>query len=402
MNRRLAAILGLPLLLACSTTFARDVAFLRRHTEVVVLSDRDGQAQVALCPALQGRVMTSTASGPGGLSFGWINYDLLSSGKTKPHINAYGGEDRFWLGPEGGQFSIFFPQGAPQTLERWQTPAPIDSEPWILAERDSMRALLRKTMRLANASGAAFNLEVVREVKLLTRERAWKEVEVADRMHVNVVAFETVNRIENVGREPWKYETGLLSVWILGMFKPSDETTVVIPFRVGPPKDFGPIVNDVYFGKVPADRLVARGGALFFKGDGRHRSKIGVSPRRAKPVLGSYDAENGVLTLVQYTLPDGNTVYVNSLWELPQKEPYGGDAVNSYNDGPPEPGKKSLGPFYELESSSPAAGLPPGKALKHVHRTFHFRGPDEDLDEVARATLGVSLETIRTALPQPP
>jgi hypothetical protein len=25
-----------------------------------------------------------------------------------PHINVFGGEDRFWLGPEGGQFSIFF------------------------------------------------------------------------------------------------------------------------------------------------------------------------------------------------------------------------------------------------------------------------------------------------------
>jgi hypothetical protein len=344
--------------------------------------------------------MTSTAGGEGGMSFGWINYDLIASGRVQPHINAYGGEDRFWLGPEGGPFSIFFPKGAPQTLEHWQTPAPIDSEPWILAEREPRRALLRKTMHLTNASGARFDLEALREVRLLTREEAWKEAEVADRLHVNVVAFETVNRVQNVGREAWRPETGLLSIWILGMFKPSDETTVVIPFRKGTDAELGPVVNDVYFGKVPPDRLVVRPGVIYVKGDGRHRSKIGVSPRRAKPILGSYDAENEVLTIVQYTLPEGVTSYVNSVWELPQKEPYAGDAINSYNDGPPGPGKPPLGPFYELESSSPAAALAPNKFLKHVHRTFHFIGPEEDLDAIARATLGVSLAEMTSPFPK--
>ena len=38
--------------------------------------------------------------------------DIIASGKTQPHINVYGGEDRFWLGPEGGQFSIFFAKDA--------------------------------------------------------------------------------------------------------------------------------------------------------------------------------------------------------------------------------------------------------------------------------------------------
>ena len=89
-------------------TFSEDVAFLKKHVEVITLGQGAGQPQVAGVPAYQGRVMTSTVGGGEAPSHGWINYDLIDSGKTGPHINAFGGEDRFWLGPEGGQFSIFF------------------------------------------------------------------------------------------------------------------------------------------------------------------------------------------------------------------------------------------------------------------------------------------------------
>ena len=65
------------------------------------------------------------------------------------------------------------------------------------------------------------------------------------------------------------------------MFKPAPRTTVVIPFEPGPEAERGPLVNDAYFGKVPPDRLVVSDGVLFFKGDGQHRSKIGLSPQRA-------------------------------------------------------------------------------------------------------------------------
>jgi hypothetical protein len=136
---------------------------------------------------------------------------------------------------------------------------------------------------------------------------------------------------------------------------------------------------------------------LFFSGDGRRRSKIGVGPQRAKPILGSYAADSQLLTLVQLTIPPGAKDYVNSMWEL-QKAPYAGDVVNSYNDGPPSPGAKPMGPFYELESSSPAAALSPGQTLTHVHRTFHFQGPASELTKLSEAALGVSVATIQSAL----
>ena len=109
-------------------TFGKDLEFLTKHTDVILLSNAAGQGQVAILPKLQGRIMTSTAGGPAGLSYGWINRPLIASGKPVKHINPYGGEDRFWIGPEGGQFSVFFPRGAPFDLEHWQTPAPVDTE----------------------------------------------------------------------------------------------------------------------------------------------------------------------------------------------------------------------------------------------------------------------------------
>ena len=64
-------------------------------------------------------------------------------------------------------------------------------------------------------------------------------------------------------------------------------------------------MNDAYFGKVPADRLIVGPSAILFRGDGQFRSKIGLSPARATPVAGSYDATGHVLTLVQYHASGG-------------------------------------------------------------------------------------------------
>jgi len=85
------------------------------------------------------------------------------------------------------------------------------------------------------------------------------------------------------------------------------------------------------------------------------------------------------------------------MWEE-QAHPYAGDVVNSYNDGPLAADGTQIGPFYELETSSPAAGLAPGRSLTHVHRTFHFEGPRAELDKIARRHLQASLDEIEAAL----
>ncbi len=87
------------------------------------------------------------------------------------------------------------------------------------------------------------------------------------------------------------------------------------------------------------------------------------------------------------------------MWEI-QREPYKGDVINSYNDGPSAPGQPPLGPFYELETSSPALALAPGEHYTHVHRTYHLVGPEKELDAVAKAVLNVGLADITNAFHQ--
>jgi len=378
-------------------SFGDDVAFLRKYTKVVILSDKSGKAKVALAPAYQGRVMTSTTAGDGGPSFGWINRAFIAAGKLDPHMNAFGGEERFWMGPEGGQYSIFFAKGVPFKMEHWFTPAPIDIQPFELVSHSESKARFKHAFALTNYSGTIFKVKVEREVRLLDSRAAWKKLGCAPSPKLSMVAFESDNEIVNAGKEAWRKDTGLLSIWILCMFNPSPATTIVVPIKTGPESELGKVVTSDYFGEVPADRLVVKDGVIFFSADGKYRSKIGISPKRTKGILGSYDAANKVLTLAQFSHKEGVTDYVNSLWKI-QDNPYGGDAANSYNDGPNELGK-TMGPFYELESSSPAAALSPGQELQHVHRTIHLAGPEKDLDAVAKATLGVGLKEIAAAIP---
>ena len=363
--------------------------FLEKYTETIELSS--GNSAILIVPAWQGRVMTSTAEGDRGFSFGWINHQLIFSGQLQKHINAFGGEERLWLGPEGGQYSIFFPQGSKFTYENWQTPALIDTEPFEVVEKSGTSVLFRKDASLTNYSGFKFDLRIERRVSIVSPEKI-PQLSSINLKGLNCVAYSSENTLINTGKEEWKKESGLLSIWMLGMFTPSPSVVVVIPVKEGDEELIGPKVNDNYFGKISSDRLKVVGNHIFFRADGKSRGKIGIPPLRAAGVMGSYDSENNILNLLFCDVPEGEIDYVNSAWEL-QENPYSGDAYNSYNDGPLEDGSQ-MGPFYELETSSPAAKLKPGGSITHSQITVHITGAKEKLNIVAEKILGVDLETI--------
>ncbi len=374
--------------------FDDDVDFLRKYSDVIVLKDPNGSARVAVMPGLQARVITSTSGPPDNLSYGWINRSFFEAGDTSVHMNAFGGEERIWLGPEGGQFSIFFAPDSAFTFENWHTPRVIDLDAWEVVSQSEQSASFRKNATLTNYSGTEFTITMRRQINVVGRRESLSMLGLSPDLDLSCVAYQSVNELENAGTEAWSKQTGLLSIWLLGMFNPSPNVTMVIPFVPGPAHTLGPIVNDEYFGKVPEDRLKITDSVLYFRGDGQHRSKIGVSPARARDVMGSYDAASGTLTIVKYTKGAPDDDYVNSTWEI-QRFPYNGDVVNAYNDGPPSPGAKPMGPFYELESSSPARPLSPGEAVRHVQTTLHIQGKKSTLDEVAKTVFGVSLEEIQ-------
>jgi len=362
-------------------TYTSDRAFLDRHLPIVELAD--GPRRVLLTPALQGRVLTSTADGEA--SYGWLNYALIASGERMAHCNNFGGEDRYWLGPEGGQYSLFFPGGSDFAFADWQTPAVIDTAAWELTAATERSATVRTDALLRNYAGSDLACGLERRVTLLDERELERELGLSIDSAVRAVAFRSENLLTNRGDFAWDAATGMPSIWVLGQFVVSEGNTILVPFR---PAD-GERINDAYFGRIAPERLQIRDNVIYFKADGRSRGKIGLPPAMTVPAAGAFDPASGVLTLVKFSFDPARTTYVNSMWEH-QAEPLRGDAVNAYNDGPLEDGS-IMGPFYELESSSPAAALAPGETIVHRHLTAHLTGPAEALARVARAVLGAEL-----------
>jgi hypothetical protein len=157
---------------------------------------------------------------------------------------------------------------------------------------------------------------------------------------------------------------------LLDIFKSSPSTVVVIPYK----GDMPPGAAD-YFGKMPADRIRYKENTLFFRADGKSRGKWDIHPSIAKRVMGSYDAECRRLTITQFDA-DAGARWLNQQWTV---------------DG------SQMGPYYELESASPAAPLAPGGLQIHCHSVFHFTGDETALDGICRQTLGAPVETIKKA-----
>lgn len=363
--------------------------FAEQEIPTIELVSACGKSKVMVMPTYQGRVMTSTASGDAGDSFGWINYQFIRSGRVDPQFNPVGGEERFWLGPEGGVNSWFFKQGDEQIYTNWKVPAPIDTDAYDVVARTPQQVTLAKEFSLTNAQGRTFDIGVRRTVELLDRAKAARVLGIELPAAVDFVAYGSDNTITNRGREAWQRETGLPSIWLLGHFNPTPTTTVFIPYD----REYcGRIVNDEYFGKIPADRLILDDGMLYFRIDGKLRTKLGLPAGSARDIVGSYDSSRQMLTVLKYVKPAGDVDYVNSQWGE-QEDAFSGDVINAYNDGPTETGTV-MGPFYEIETSSPGAALAPGESLSHVQYTMHFQADPATLDGMVRALFGVSLERI--------
>ncbi|MFI5134725.1 MAG: DUF6786 family protein [Chitinophagales bacterium] len=365
--------------------FGYDLKFLEEHIHPIVLSGKNKNQQLIIAPQFQGRIMTSTANGPEGKSFGWINHELIESKKIHKNINPFGGEDRFWMGPEAGQFGLFFKHGEAFTFENSQVPSAIDTEEFDLMNQDATSAVFRKDCSLINYANTKFDIRIERKINLLNEEKIAGSlgINLDSKNDLSVIGFESENSITNLGRN-WNKNSGLLSIWIIGMFNATDKATVIIPVKKAKEG-----INTNYFGALNKNRLQVKSNTVFFRGDGNYRSKIGIAPQSVNSIFGSYDFENDVLTIIQFSFQEDES-YVNSLWEI-QEEPFKGDVINSYNDGPLN--GKQLGGFYEMETSSPAKELKSGESISHLHRTFHFCANKKSLSEIAMHLLNADISS---------
>jgi len=253
-------------------SYGYDAVFLKKHAGNT-LELENGDAKILLSAAYQGRVFTSTAAGDTGTSFGWINYKLLEDSVKKTQFNPVGGEERFWLGREGGQYSIYFKKNDPFDFAHWQVPALIDTVAYKVDQSDKTSATISIASSITDYTGTTFDIAITRSIHLLDK-----------------------NAI-------------------------SEKPTILIP-------------------EIHKDGM-----------------------------------------------------YVNSKWEL-QKQPFSGDVIKSYNDGALQDGSQ-MGPFYEIESSSPAKELKPGEIQEYHQTTIHLQGAYSSLKTLVQQLIHVDLEDVK-------
>ena len=379
--------------------FGEDLAFIKRFFSTQVLSNSDG-ATLFCVAELQGRTMTTSTNGEQGNSLGYINYAAVERGLVDPQINLVGGEDRIWISPEGGQYSVFFEPGSEKMdFASWRTPPCIDSEAFELIDTQSDSLTYQKMSSVTNMSGFTFDFCLERKVTLLNREKVVADLEIDVPESVGLVGYVADNKITNTSDTPWVQETGLIGLWAICMNPPAPNAVLMVPFKKGDEKDLGQIVTADYFGKLSGDRLKVDEdlGLVFLRGDGDFRSKLGISFARACSRLGSWTPETGVLAVVDFNLPESAPAgYTNNLW-VHQDNPFEGDVINAYNDGPNDSGGK-LGGFFELETISPALPLKKDESYTHTTRIVRFEGARDQLDQMAQTLFGANLTQIESAL----
>lgn len=379
-------------------TFGYDHDFVNHYSKAMILFGKDSNAMILVSPGLQGRVLTSSFGGKKGISLGYFNHSHIATDKVYPHSQGYGGEDRFWIGPQGGQYTIFFKSGDPFDFEHWFTPKAINSEPFEVVSADDSSITLKQHMEAKNYSGFQFDLKIKRKIKLINRKIATAYLGLSKLDDdIKYVGFESDNKLINAGEKPWDKETGLLSIWILGQFPAG--ATIVMPYQNGSNTEkpyttyFKGLTPDLTPEQIKMDKKT-----IYYNGSGEAIGKIGLRHQFVTPFLGSYNPTTNVLTIIQYAYSKEDTDYVNSLWKH-QKEPYSGDVINAYNDGSLDTSVNYSPTFYELETSSPTRELQPGESLSHYHRTFHFQGKEVDLNNICKTLLGTSLKSIEKQFP---
>ncbi len=362
-------------------TFGHDLKILQAVKNIHVL--QDGDAMIAVSGEYQGRVFISTSQGMSGRSLGWFKRETILSGSAD-NIAGLGGESRMWFGPEAGKYSIFFDPGTEQIPENIKISHDLNEVRFEVIDHSQNQISSTGNMNIRNATGTVFQLTAFRKITLLNPSEIQTTLDVKLPEGISMVAFSAETEIRNTGKEQWKKETGLLSIWDLGCMLPAPNTWVIIPIR----EEADSVTS--YFTELTEDRIQLTEKVLFYKADAKYLNKIGVLPRYCKNVFGSYSPELNSLNIVKYSFED-DSLYVNSQWG--NDDPYAGDVINIFNGEVNEPLDRNW-PFYEVETSSSAKELKPGEKMYHMQSIYHFEGAKESLDEISKHVLGVALKEL--------
>jgi hypothetical protein len=382
-----------------STEAQRSMKQLRTLAGASLLEGEEG-ATVAVSPSLQGRILTASVGKVA--STGWVGEAAIQSGERDVAFNNFGGADRFWLGPEAGRYGLYFPPGSEFTRATWVVPRDLDRGAFEVRASSPGQISLSRTVEAVNWLGTRFRVRVDREIGIVPSKNLASEIRVSRPPDVSYVGYYSLNAITNLDDRAHEPSTGLIGIWILGMFEATSRTAIIAPTRPGDDATLGPRFNDDYFGKVSElspERIALVGDAVVFRADASRVGKFGLSQARTTGLAGAYDFSRDLLTIVRFDVPDEPALYGDARWVLDPPKAWAGDAFQAYNHGVADrPGERAPEPFFELESASPVRELAPRESLRHRHATFHFQGPRARLEPIVRSVLGVELAAVEKAL----
>ncbi|WP_298487642.1 DUF6786 family protein [uncultured Maribacter sp.] len=370
-------------------TFAEDLEVINSVTSPVIL--KDGERQIVVSSDFQGRVFTSTSQGLNGMSNGWFNKKILLSDSVLVNRSKLGGEGRIWFGPDQGPNTIFFDIDKVSGEQKHAAPKDLDTLSFKIVQQSSMAVTLQNKLRIKNLKGFQFFIDVKRNIEIL------KEDYVADFLgdsffnELSFVGYKTNTKMTNVGEQDWSKESGLISLWDLGCYHPTPKTTVIIPLKENPEN------ATVYFTEIDSSRIVIKNNFLFYKADANYLNKIGTLAEYTLPYFGSYSPELNSLTIVKFSFNSLDKEYVNA-HPVNVENQYRGDVINVFNDGVWN-NVGPFGPFYELETSSPAKELKVGESISHFQEVYHFNGSEAELNKISEKIFGIKLKTVQDALP---
>ena len=381
-------------------SFGQELSFFSKYGVQTVLLE-EGDSIIAVSPEWQARVMTSTFDGVEGGSLGWINRELIVSARKDAasaplSTEQIGGEDRFWIGPEGGDLSIFFDDPSKMTVEHWRAPKALSSEPWNFVGKNKTQAKFEKEAEFRNVKGKSIRVKAEREISLINKTQASEILGIEIPESVKLVAFQSFNKLTNTGNVPWSPDNGMANISVQSCFNANRKVKVFMPYRQGDSSKLGNIVRDNFYQPTLSgdSRLLIESEYIRFIADGRNLSGIGVPPKRSEGIIISFDAENVILTVILYIKPSGDRSYLSSGWRRGAST-FDGDAISLFNNGPLSTTSAPANPYYEVSTYSPALALESGKSQFHIQRVFHFGGSEYDLGLIAYKLTGISIGQLR-------
>ncbi|WP_158969596.1 DUF6786 family protein [Paraglaciecola sp. L3A3] len=371
---------------ASKQTFNQAIQQLSIQHKPIIL--KQGKSRAAVLAEFQGRVMVTSADGELGQTLGWSNFEYLATPNTDNN-SVTGGASRLWFGPETGPYSVFFKPGKPRTVNNIQVQDAVSLQPFTLIAQSDSVANFKQNISIQNHFGFTFELSVERKIELFAATKIAENLSIDLDDNLSVVGFSARTEITNISQHDWRKGTGLLSIWELGAFEPSDTTVIFIPIK-------GQLAEVTsYFTPTKTSHAQIKNGVVYYKADAHYMNKIGIPAANATDLMGSYDKTAKLLTIFEFQLNSANELYNNSVWYEENYHPYKGDVINVFNDGLVD-GEGPFGPFYELETSSSARELKVGQSQQHFQNTYHFQGDEKHLNKITKKLFGLSLNTALT------